>query len=98
MDGQPFRRLWRKVGLKVGAFGAEWNQMPSALCAEKQLGMQCHMYGLSVEQVAALGAELGMDLQTRPESFAPERFVDLARALRKRSANPSQMSAGESAE
>jgi 16S rRNA (adenine1518-N6/adenine1519-N6)-dimethyltransferase len=55
-------------------------------------------YGLSVDQVAALGAELGMDLQARPESFAPERFVDLARALRKRSANPPQMSAGESAE
>jgi 16S rRNA (adenine1518-N6/adenine1519-N6)-dimethyltransferase len=55
-------------------------------------------YGLSVDQVAALGAELGMDLQARPESFAPERFVDLARALRERSALPPDVSAGESAE
>jgi 16S rRNA A1518/A1519 N6-dimethyltransferase RsmA/KsgA/DIM1 with predicted DNA glycosylase/AP lyase activity len=55
-------------------------------------------YGLSVEQVAALGAEVGMDLQSRPESFAPERFVDLARALRERSALPPAVSAGESEE
>lgn len=39
-------------------------------------------YGLSVEQVEGLGRETGMDLQARPESFAPERFIDLARALR----------------
>ncbi|HEU4881227.1 MAG TPA: 16S rRNA (adenine(1518)-N(6)/adenine(1519)-N(6))-dimethyltransferase RsmA [Longimicrobium sp.] len=51
-------------------------------------------YGLSVEQVAALGTEVGMDLQSRPESFAPERFVDLARALRERSAPPPDLSAG----
>ncbi len=38
-------------------------------------------YGLSVEEVEALGAELGMDLRDRPETFAPERFVALARAL-----------------
>lgn len=52
-------------------------------------------YGLSVEQVAALGAEVGMDLQSRPESFAPERFVDLARALHDRSALPPDLSAGD---
>jgi 16S rRNA (adenine1518-N6/adenine1519-N6)-dimethyltransferase len=52
-------------------------------------------YGLSVEQVAALGAEVGMDLQSRPESFAPERFVHLARALRERSALPPDLSAGD---
>jgi 16S rRNA (adenine1518-N6/adenine1519-N6)-dimethyltransferase len=39
-------------------------------------------YGLTVEQVEAVGQEAGMDLQARPESFPPERFIDLARALR----------------
>ena len=39
-------------------------------------------YGLTAEQVERVGAEVGMDLQARPESFAPERFIDLARALR----------------
>lgn len=39
-------------------------------------------YGLTVEQVEAVGREVGMDLQARPESFSPERFIDLARALR----------------
>jgi 16S rRNA (adenine1518-N6/adenine1519-N6)-dimethyltransferase len=53
-------------------------------------------YGLSVEEVAALGAEVGMDLQSRPESFAPERFLDLARALRERSAPPPDLSSGDS--
>ena len=38
-------------------------------------------YRLSVEEVAAVGREVGMDLQARPESFPPERFIDLARAL-----------------
>ena len=46
-------------------------------------------------RVAALGAEVGMDLQSRPESFAPDRFVDLARALRERSALPPDESAGD---
>jgi 16S rRNA A1518/A1519 N6-dimethyltransferase RsmA/KsgA/DIM1 with predicted DNA glycosylase/AP lyase activity len=39
-------------------------------------------YSLSPEQVQALEGETGMDLTARPESFAPERFIDLARALR----------------
>jgi 16S rRNA (adenine1518-N6/adenine1519-N6)-dimethyltransferase len=39
-------------------------------------------YGLTVEQVEAVGREVGMDLQARPESFPPERFIDLARVLR----------------
>lgn len=39
-------------------------------------------YGLTVEQVEAVGREVDMDLQARPESFPPERFIDLARALR----------------
>lgn len=38
-------------------------------------------YGLSVEQVEAVGREAGMDLKARPESFGPERFVELARLL-----------------
>lgn len=41
-------------------------------------------YGLSHEEVAALSAETGLDLEARPESLAPERFVGLARALRAR--------------
>jgi 16S rRNA (adenine1518-N6/adenine1519-N6)-dimethyltransferase len=39
-------------------------------------------YDLSPAQVAALGEATGMDLQARPETFAPERFVALARTLR----------------
>jgi 16S rRNA A1518/A1519 N6-dimethyltransferase RsmA/KsgA/DIM1 with predicted DNA glycosylase/AP lyase activity len=31
--------------------------------------------------VEALGAELGVDLRDRPETFAPEQFIRLARAL-----------------
>lgn len=38
-------------------------------------------YGLSPEEVEALGAELEADLRDRPETFSPERFVALARAL-----------------
>lgn len=39
-------------------------------------------YHLSPEQVEALAAETGMNLQARPESFPPEQFITLARALR----------------
>lgn len=39
-------------------------------------------YRLSAEKVEAVGREVGMDLQARPESFPPERFIELARALR----------------
>jgi 16S rRNA (adenine1518-N6/adenine1519-N6)-dimethyltransferase len=38
-------------------------------------------YRLTPEDVAALEQRTGMDLQARPETFAPERFVELARAL-----------------
>ncbi len=38
-------------------------------------------YGLSAPQVEAVGRSAGMDLTARPESFAPERFLELARAL-----------------
>jgi 16S rRNA A1518/A1519 N6-dimethyltransferase RsmA/KsgA/DIM1 with predicted DNA glycosylase/AP lyase activity len=31
--------------------------------------------------VEALGAELGFDLAQRPETFSPEEFIRLARAL-----------------
>jgi 16S rRNA (adenine1518-N6/adenine1519-N6)-dimethyltransferase len=41
-------------------------------------------YGLSPEQVEALGAEVGMDLVQRPETFSPRKFIDLARALKAR--------------
>ena len=55
-------------------------------------------YGLSAQQVEALGGELGMDLQARPESFPPERFLALARALRARGALGRSGSGRESAE
>lgn len=55
-------------------------------------------YHLSAEQVEALGREVGMDLQARPESFAPERFLELARSLRERGALRAPLSAGDSAE
>jgi 16S rRNA (adenine1518-N6/adenine1519-N6)-dimethyltransferase len=38
-------------------------------------------YALSVEQVEAVGRAAGMHLTARPESFPPERFVELARLL-----------------
>lgn len=41
-------------------------------------------YSLSVEEVEALGAEVGMDLKQRPETFSAERFITLSRALRAR--------------
>ena len=43
-------------------------------------------YALDAEAVAALEGELGIDLRDRPESFAPEGFIRLARALRGRGA------------
>jgi 16S rRNA (adenine1518-N6/adenine1519-N6)-dimethyltransferase len=39
-------------------------------------------YGLSPEQVEALQAALGVDLRDRPETFSPDGFIRLARALR----------------
>jgi 16S rRNA (adenine1518-N6/adenine1519-N6)-dimethyltransferase len=41
-------------------------------------------YGLSAEEVGALGERLGADFRDRPETFSPERFVELARALGER--------------
>jgi 16S rRNA (adenine1518-N6/adenine1519-N6)-dimethyltransferase len=41
-------------------------------------------YQLSPEQVAEVGREAGMDLVQRPETFSPQKFIDLARVLRKR--------------
>jgi 16S rRNA (adenine1518-N6/adenine1519-N6)-dimethyltransferase len=45
-------------------------------------------YGLDPAQVEALGADAGMDLTQRPETFAPERFVTLTRALMARGHHP----------
>lgn len=45
-------------------------------------------YGLSPEEVDALGTELGFDLRQRPETFTPEEFVELARALEGRRKPP----------
>ncbi|MDQ3555317.1 MAG: 16S rRNA (adenine(1518)-N(6)/adenine(1519)-N(6))-dimethyltransferase RsmA [Gemmatimonadota bacterium] len=38
-------------------------------------------YTLSVEEVKRLEQQLGVDLQARPETFGPDQFVRLARAL-----------------
>jgi 16S rRNA (adenine1518-N6/adenine1519-N6)-dimethyltransferase len=38
-------------------------------------------YGLGSERVEAIGAELGIDLRDRPETFPPETFIALARVL-----------------
>lgn len=68
-DEESLRRLTR------AAFGQRRKQFQRILR---------DAYGLSPEQVAELERELGMDLRDRPETFAPERFIDLARALRGR--------------
>jgi 16S rRNA A1518/A1519 N6-dimethyltransferase RsmA/KsgA/DIM1 with predicted DNA glycosylase/AP lyase activity len=39
---------------------------------------------LSVEQVEEVGRAAGMDLVQRPETFPPQKFIDLARVLRER--------------
>jgi 16S rRNA (adenine1518-N6/adenine1519-N6)-dimethyltransferase len=41
-------------------------------------------YHLSPEQVEAVGRAAGMDLVQRPETFPPQKFIDLARVLRDR--------------
>ncbi len=40
------------------------------------------IYGLSAEQVAHIAEATGSDLEHRPETFSPEQFIILARALR----------------
>ena len=41
-------------------------------------------YSLSVDEVAEVGRAAGMDLVQRPETFPPQKFIDLARVLRPR--------------
>lgn len=41
-------------------------------------------YRLSPEQVEEVGRGAGMDLVQRPETFPPQKFIDLARVLRER--------------
>ncbi|HEX8906558.1 MAG TPA: 16S rRNA (adenine(1518)-N(6)/adenine(1519)-N(6))-dimethyltransferase RsmA [Longimicrobiaceae bacterium] len=41
-------------------------------------------YALSVDEVAEVGRAAGMDLVQRPETFPPQKFIDLARVLRPR--------------
>jgi 16S rRNA (adenine1518-N6/adenine1519-N6)-dimethyltransferase len=41
-------------------------------------------YGLSVDEVEAVGRAVGMDLVQRPETFPAQKFIDLARVLRDR--------------
>jgi len=41
-------------------------------------------YDLSVDEVAAVGRAAAMDLVQRPETFSPQKFIDLARVLRDR--------------
>lgn len=45
-------------------------------------------YGLSPETVEAVGRSVGRDMTDRPETFAPEEFVRLARALGGSGAGP----------
>jgi 16S rRNA (adenine1518-N6/adenine1519-N6)-dimethyltransferase len=46
------------------------------------------MYALEPAQVEELGAAAGMELTQRPETFPPEKFVELARALLARGCRP----------
>ena len=46
-------------------------------------------YALSVDDVAAVGRAAAMDLVQRPETFSPQKFIDLARVLRDRMSEPS---------
>src|SRR5207253_10120418 len=39
-------------------------------------------YGLDIAQIEALATKTGFDLEARPETFAPEEFMTLSRALR----------------
>jgi len=41
-------------------------------------------YALTVDEVAEVGAAAAMDLVQRPETFPPQKFIDLARVLRDR--------------
>ena len=41
-------------------------------------------YDLSVDEVAEVGRAAAMDLVQRPETFPPQKFIDLARVLRDR--------------
>jgi 16S rRNA (adenine1518-N6/adenine1519-N6)-dimethyltransferase len=41
-------------------------------------------YDLSIDQVEEVGRAAGMDLVQRPETFPPQKFIDLARVLRER--------------
>jgi len=41
-------------------------------------------YHLSVDDVEQVGRAAGMDLVQRPETFSPQKFIDLARVLRDR--------------
>ena len=45
-------------------------------------------WDLSVDEVAAVGRAAGMDLVQRPETFSPQKFIDLARVLRDRRDGP----------
>jgi 16S rRNA (adenine1518-N6/adenine1519-N6)-dimethyltransferase len=45
-------------------------------------------YALSVDEVAEVGRAAGMDLVQRPETFSPQKFIDLARVLRDRGPGP----------
>jgi 16S rRNA (adenine1518-N6/adenine1519-N6)-dimethyltransferase len=45
-------------------------------------------YDLSVDEVAAVGQAAAMDLVQRPETFSPQKFIDLARVLRDRTPTP----------
>ncbi|HEX8373665.1 MAG TPA: 16S rRNA (adenine(1518)-N(6)/adenine(1519)-N(6))-dimethyltransferase RsmA [Geminicoccaceae bacterium] len=45
-------------------------------------------WDLSVDEVAEVGRAAAMDLVQRPETFSPQKFIDLARVLRDRDTEP----------
>ena len=59
------------------AFGWRRKQLQKILQAAPE-------YALSADDVSALAADTGLDLEARPESLAPEQLVALSRALRAR--------------
>ncbi len=44
-------------------------------------------WDLSVDEVTAVGSAAAMDLVQRPETFPPQKFIDLARVLRDRNSD-----------
>jgi 16S rRNA (adenine1518-N6/adenine1519-N6)-dimethyltransferase len=46
-------------------------------------------YGLHPQQVEGVAADIGTDLRSRPEQLSPQKFIELAEALRRRTGDAS---------